>query len=279
MTVEQWLPVATRRLKDAGIGSARLDSLILLEDATRHNRAWLLAHPEYGLENEIVHSLDNRLTRREQHIPLAYIRGHSEFYGRDFILNEHVLVPRPESEDIIGSLCALPLRDGATIIDVGTGSGCLAVTAALELPAAHVVATDIDARCLDVGRRNAEAHHVEDRVHFIQANLLQPQSEGRQPLATADVILANLPYVPDGYPINQAAGHEPQLALFAGTDGLDAFRSLFAQIAAAYVSVPYLTLICESLMEQHDALISLAAEHGYMLQDHQGLIQTFIKKQ
>jgi len=278
MPIDAWLKSSVQQLTEAGIDSARLDCLLLLEDATGKDRGWLLAHSEFELSDEQLETLGKQLNRRARHIPLAYIRGRVEFYGRSFAVNKHVLVPRPESEAMIGLLKDLAVngdaskadkKAGLTIIDVGTGSGALAVTAKLEVPAAAVIGTDIDPACLEVARRNAAALHVD--CSFMEADLLSPDV-----IASAGnnfIILANLPYVPDGYPINRAATHEPKLALFAGIDGLDLYKQLWQQIAGAATKPQ--AVITEALEDQHHALATIARHYGYLQTAKEGLAQAF----
>lgn len=277
MSISEWLPTATAQLKDAGITTARLDCLVLLEDATGHDRAWLLSHPEYELQGSIVKNLSTKIGKRAQHIPLAYLRGHAEFYGRRFAVNAHTLVPRPETEAMIellrGLATAGDLPAAACILDVGTGSGCIAITAALELAAAgleaHVSACDIDKNCLQVAAQNAAA--LGASVTFFASNLL---ADAPGPV---DIILANLPYVPDNFQINTAATHEPQHALFGGPDGLDLYRTMFDQITQQnnLGSQPR-CILAESLPPQHEALAAIAKAAGYRLQATDDFIQLFV---
>lgn len=293
-SVGELLVAATSRLQKHGIDSARLDCLILLEDVTAKDRAWLLAHSEYTLSDSQVQILEQAIVRRTNHEPIAYIRGHSEFYGRKFFVDAHTLVPRPESEAMIDMLKNLlghtfttpliqlrklgnfkhPLRENEiTIIDVGTGSGALAVTAKLELPDATVVATDIDPDCLNLAQQNASAHQT--AITFIEANLLE-NSHLQTINNLPTIFLVNLPYVPDTYHINQAATHEPHLALFGGADGLDVYRNFFAQLKSnRWFACSILT---ESLPSQHTELARIADEAGYSGISADNLIQLFVSQ-
>jgi len=267
--VANWLTAHTHILRQAGIESARLDCLILLEDVTGQGRAHLLAHADLVLSSSQVSILNKSVVQRVRHIPLAYIRGRVVFYGRDFVVNKHVLVPRPESEDVINLLLDVPkLSPNPVIADVGTGSGCLGITAALELPKARVFLFDISPEALAVAQKNAQLHRVS--VHCQQQSLLGAPYEQIQQL---DVVLANLPYVPDDYPINQAATFEPKLALFSGTDGLEHYRTFWRQVSTLHRQPAY--VIAESLPEQHPALVQLAAKAGYKLGKVQGYVQRF----
>ena len=263
------LATCTSALRKADIPTARLDALLLLEHVTGQDRAHILAEPELELNPEQAHQLDVLVQRRARHEPMAYIRGQAEFYGRSFAVNKHVLVPRPESEIIID--LAVQLRP-TKLIDVGTGSGALAITAALELPKAQVLALDIDPACLEVTQQNVQAL-APGRVETRMSNLLQTVSD---PVLTASLLLCNLPYVPDDLQINRAARHEPQLALFAGPDGLDLYRELFMQLAERPPKTRPSHIFCESLPSQHSDLNKLASDHGWQLKAEQDFIQCFI---
>lgn len=267
-----WLSKATKLLNDAGIGTARLDCLVLLEDITGKNRSWLLAHPEYELPDSTLQELEKLLLRREKHEPLAYIRGKTEFYGREFAINHDVLEPRPESETMIELLKQYLPSEGTTIIDIGTGSGALAITAKLELPRATVIATDIDSKCLKVAAQNAEKHHTD--ITFLQGDLFAPFLAPNPQPSTPSVILANLPYVPENYSINAAAAAEPYHAIFGGKDGLDLYRQLFNQIQLIQKRPNF--IITESLPFQHNELATIAEQSQYYESKSFDFVQLFI---
>lgn len=207
MKLKDWLDQAVKRLESAGIGSARLDALILLEDDLQKDKSFLLAHPELVLSVTRRKRLDSKLKRRARHVPMAYIRGFSEFYGRRFKVNKYVLEPRPESETMIDLLKRLHLPEPVFIADVGTGSGCLGITAALEIKNSRVDLYDIDASALAVAKHNSALHELKLKAY--KKDLL------KNPARFYDVVLANLPYVPDNYQINQAAAMEPRIAILA----------------------------------------------------------------
>lgn len=273
MHIADWLATATTQLKEAGIESARLDALLLLEDTTGLDRSMILAHPEQKLTDEKTNILTTQLKRRLTHEPMAYIRGKAEFYGREFTVNEHVLVPRPETEMIIELLLKLPEIANAQIIDVGTGSGALAVTAKLELPDAHVTAVDIDEHCVALARQNAVNLQADITVGL--SDLLNNIVVQKNDKFTPVILLCNLPYVPEEYAVNKAATHEPDVALFSGRDGLDHYRTLFAQ--AAQLTSPPRYILTESLNFQHAALETTALSFGYTLSRTADLIQVFTK--
>lgn len=272
MTVGAWLRENERVLRDAGVTTARLDTLVLLADELARDKSWLLAHPEHVLQIEQLKKLSTKITQRADHVPLAYLRGHAEFYGREFTVDANVLVPRPESEDMIELLKqAASFESQVAICDIGTGSGCLAITAKLELPGATVIATDIDKSCLNTARENAARLGAD--VIFLQGDLLQPIRKTKNEKRKT-IIVANLPYVPLDYPINQAAAHEPKRALFSGTDGLDHYREFFAQVPT--LTVCPACIITESLAEQHAGLVKIAELYNFTLQTTKGLAQLFV---
>ncbi len=282
LTTSKWLQAATKQLEEAGIGTARLDCLVLLEDATGKDRSWLLAHPDFIVQGPTLKTLEKQIARRAGHEPLAYIRGKTEFYGREFSVNKDVLEPRPESETIIDLLKQImeggrwkveggeKTADASCIIDIGTGCGCLAITAKLELPSLNVLATDISKKCLLIAAKNAKK--LRGDVDFFQGNLLKALPPSTFHLPTT--ILANLPYVPDNYQVSQAAMNEPKLAIFGGPDGLDLYRKLFHQIANLPVSRSI--VLTESLPFQHDELAKIANKAGYTLHKTEDFIQVFV---
>lgn len=277
MTIGYWLNIATTFLQSKAITTARLDCLVLLADTLQQDKAWVLAYPEYELSEVAVTHLQQLLTKRAKHIPLAYIRGRAEFYGRTFIITPAVLVPRPESETMIELLldldiCAQPSETPLTIADIGAGSGALGITAALELKtkgfgprSLQTTLIELDDAARKIAKRNVDTFATHSPV--LKSDLLAQTPE------PYDVLLCNLPYVPDNYPINKAATHEPAIALFAGNDGLDLYRRLFEQIAAAAQHPAY--VLAESLPEQHAALEVIADTHGYTLQTTNDFIQQF----
>jgi release factor glutamine methyltransferase len=264
MTITEFLHNATKQLRRAGIGTARLDVLVLMEDALGLNRAAILTGNDNKISSKTEVELNNKVVQRSRHIPLAYIRKKVEFYGRNFYINNHVLVPRPETEDMIDLLKKLPLPDKTLVVDVGTGSGCIGITAALELPATDVVMSDIDEYALKVSTHNAKAYHVKFKI--VRGDLLEK-------IPRADVILANLPYVPEGYKVNQATKHEPKHAIFGGKDGLSLYYRLWSQIIDMPSKPRF--VITESLPAQHNDMSRLAIESGFKTLATERFVQAF----
>jgi len=269
MKIDAWLKWAERLLEQAGIGTARLDVLVLLEDVTGLDRARLLAEPEREISKVDVVKLEKLLKQRAKHVPLAYVRGKTEFYGHEFLITPAVLEPRPESETMIDLLKILPFSKvkpwKMRVGDVGCGCGALGISAKLELPEALVELLEIDPKALEVAQKNVVKFTADVTVR--RSDLLADTA------SDYDVLLCNLPYVPDDYVINRAAMHEPRLAIFGGPDGLDLYRRLFAQAQAS--SKQPLYILTEALPPQHSALETIAAACGYRLHAHEDFIQVF----
>jgi release factor glutamine methyltransferase len=219
------------------------------------------------------------ILRRAAREPVAMIVGHREFWGLDFEVTPDVLIPRPETEFIVEEVLEYA-RGGASlarIIDVGTGSGCLAVSLATLFPEAQVLATDVSARALAVAKRNAERLGVADRVRFLEADLLAGV-EG-----VADVIVSNPPYVPRREAATlqpEVGGYEPAEALFGGGDGLEIMRRLLA--TAGDHLVPDGRLITEFGDGQEVDVTALARELGWQVlnvrDDLQGIARVALLK-
>jgi release factor glutamine methyltransferase len=224
-TLSEWLERVRRSLAQFS-DTPGLDSQVLLAQVLERPRAWVMAHPQADLNDEQSARLQSQLQRLEAGEPLPYVLGHWEFYGLDFQLNPAVLIPRPETELLVDQgrlwLQANPNRSQAA--DVGTGSGCIAVSLAAHHPDLRVTATDVSAAALQTARKNATRHGVAQRMHFVQADLLAAL---RGPF---DLICANLPYIPSAELKKlKVFGREPGLALDGGPDGLALIRRLLAQ--------------------------------------------------
>lgn len=262
MTVEQFLKEAALIFTKAGIQSARLDAQVLLADALRHDKSWLLAHPTHPLSDGLLKLLRSQVAARAKRMPLAYVRGQQEFYGREFKVTPQVLVPRPETEQLITELSGLHLPPGSVLLDVGTGSGAIAITAALELPTLTVEACDISLDAIDIARANAERldAHIE---HFFVSDLLNEAGY-------YEVIAANLPYVGPDWLRSPETNYEPGLALFADNQGLALINKLLQQAPQHLSADGY--LLVEADPRQFDAIIAFApkqlvhlATNGFIL--------------
>jgi len=262
VSISKWLRKATTALQNCGIATARLDSLVLLADELAEDKGWLLAHSDHELSANQQTALQQKLTRRINREPLAYIRGKQEFFGRDFVVNANVLIPRPETELLIEQLLTLPRQPEDSVLDVGTGSGAIAITISLELPSLQVTATDISESALAVARQNAAA--LGAQVTFIKQDLLKSAQ------STYAFIVANLPYVAADWQRSAETAFEPALALFAEDDGLSLIQKLLSQ-STKHLQ-PHGWLLLEADPRQHARLIEIAQLHGFQLYSRQDFI-------
>lgn len=261
MTIERFIRRTAQRFRAAHLLVAHLDIMILLEDVLGMDRSKIYAHVDRELTDTQLEQLEALVERRLQHEPLAYIRGQSEFYGRTFKISAHTLQPRPETEFMIDQLLKLWSPECRSIVDVGTGSGAIGITAALELGVTDVDLVDIDPEALKIADQNCKAYELS--LKTIKNNLLDGLTK------EYDVVLANLPYVPDSHTINKAAMFEPKHAIFGGPDGLDLYRKLFSQLRnTRYV-------LTESLPPQHENLARIAKVNGYEQLVEDDFIQVF----
>jgi len=209
---------------------ARLDAETLMLHLIGKNRAWLLAHleDEFGGCKSIGYS--QQIERRLAGEPIQYITGECEFYGLSFSVNRDVLIPRQETEHVVEKVLELAsLLVGPRLVDVGTGSGAIAIALAHESPGAKVTATDVSDAALRVARRNAERTGVAERIRFLEGDLLKPVAAEQ-----FEFVVSNPPYVATDDRASLALevrDHEPDVALFAGSNGLDIYRRL---VPAAY---------------------------------------------
>lgn len=212
---------AERALNAAGVATPRLDAEVLLATAMRRDRTGLYAHLGDDVVDDVRHHFRTMIRSRERRQPVAYITEVREFWSRPFVVTPAVLIPRPETELIVQAACELLAeRRDPVVCDVGTGSGCIAIALACEHPTVRVVATDVSLAALQIGRRNAVLHGVDDRVRFVCADLFEGISTG----VDFDLVVSNPPYVPIDAPLMREISYEPEAALFAGPEGLDTIR-------------------------------------------------------
>ncbi len=230
-TLLDYLRLAAGHLSTKGIESARLDAELLLADVLGCTRVELYTSYDRPLEAREVDALRERLRRRAAREPVAYILGRREFFSLDFEVDRRVLVPRPETELLVERTIALLQRagngNGAAhhVLDLGTGSGAIAVSVAHTLPDIRVMATDIAAAALEVAPRNADRHGVADRIEFRAGDLFDAVGEGR----VFSLIVSNPPYIAESEikaleP--EVREWEPAVALVSGPDGMDATRRI-----------------------------------------------------
>lgn len=258
--INDWIKNATVQLVGAGIGSAKLDAEIILAHTLRKSRTFLHAHGDESLTDRQIEIADARLRLRLDRTPIAYIVGHKEFYGRLFRVSPSTLIPRPESEmmitllkELLPDTTSLLRETPKRLVDVGTGSGCLGITAKLEFPDLAVTLLDISRHALKVAEANAAQLHA--TVTLLQSDLL-----ANFPF-TPDIILANLPYVDPEWERSPETNYEPEIALFADNEGLHLINKLVIQAASRLKSNGLLLL--EADPRQHAAITKIAKSHGF----------------
>jgi release factor glutamine methyltransferase len=277
-TVAERLAIARAGLEAAGIppADAALDAEVLARHALGWDRAKLLADAREPAPAGFEHTFDALLARRIAREPVAQIVGIREFWDRDFEVNRDVLVPRPETEIIVEEALAFARRRHCDdVIDVGTGSGCLAVTIACELPTVRVTATDTSEAALNVARRNAARHGITDRIRFVRTNVLDGIS------GKADLIVSNPPYVPDSDAAHlqpEVVRFEPHAALFGGPTGMEVIRRLLVDAGDRLANEGM--LVVEFGFGQCNAVKELAQETGWNVrtvrEDLQGIPRTIV---
>ncbi len=227
MTLAEALAEAAARFHQAGCETPALDARALLAALLRRDHAWLIAHREEALPEQLQPKWEAWVARRASREPLAYILGEKEFWSRAFAVTPAVLIPRPETEHLIEAVMeALPDRKAPwRFCDIGTGSGCLAVTLACEYPNARVMATDVSAGALAVAAENARRYDVASRIAFRQGDLFAALDAADGPF---DIIVSNPPYVgrQEMSTLAPELAWEPEAALTDGADGLSLLRML-----------------------------------------------------
>jgi release factor glutamine methyltransferase len=239
------LNAAIQQLKAAEVPSPRMNAELLLMFTLGRDRAFLYGHPEQELSAEEQSRYEDALVQRSGGIPAQYITGHQEFWGMDFIVSPAVLIPRPETEHVIETVLALVGKNSGRvrprsdrvgrapspaipkIVDVGTGSGCIALALAKELPAAEIHATEISPAALEIARANAARHQLEKRIHFHETDLLAGVKE-----SAFDFVVSNPPYVGESEEDQvqlEVRKFEPRNAVFAGATGVDVIERLIPQ--------------------------------------------------
>ena len=262
LSIADFLAISTKTLSKAGIASARLDSELILAHVLRRSREWLLAHDAVTLTQPQQQQARQLLLQRTQRQPIAYLTGRRDFYEHSFQVNEQVLVPRPESEVILAMLDELAqdhhLR---TVLDVGTGSGCLAVSIKLAHPDLAVSACDISESALLVARRNtAQLLPSGRQIKFYQSDLLSDLPVDSR----FDLIVANLPYLSPGQDgLSPELAFEPAIALYADDDGLSLIKQLITT-APAHLT-PHGYLLLEMNTKQIETVASYATDYRYQV--------------
>lgn len=263
-TIEAWLKRASDELKAVNVPSAALDAEIILAHTLRKPRTWLHIHGSEPLNSREWEIANARLDLRLDRVPVAYIVGHKEFYGRRFKVTTATLIPRPETESLIELINEVmpantsllekterPLR----LVDVGTGSGNIGITAKLQHPQLDVTLIDTSRHALNIAEENAA--NLQAEVSILQSHLIT-----NFPFS-ADIIVANLPYVNPNWERSPETQHEPSEALFAENNGLALIFELLSQTKEKLRSGG--SLILEADPEQHDSIRKEAARFGLLL--------------
>lgn len=249
-TIKSWLEAAKSQLDKSGIETSRLDSELILSDVLKVSRTFIHAHPDNLITKNQSKQLEKKLKLRSKSYPMAYIMGFKEFYGRHFKVNKYVLIPKPETEIFIEYIKKIYSGGKMSLVDVGTGSGCIGITAKLEIPDLDVTLLDISSRALKIAKTNA--NYLGAKVKTSQSDLLKSIN------FTPDIIAANLPYVDKSWKISNDTKFEPKLALFAKNNGLRLIEKLVMASKSRF-------LILESDTRQQDYVLNLAQKNGYRL--------------
>lgn len=232
MHLKDSLSAAISRLTAEKVPSPRLNAELLLMFTLSCDRAYLFAHPERELTTEEESGYESALAERTRGVPAQYITGHQEFWGMDLIVTPAVLIPRPETEHVIETVLEVRAaevpgpKSKVRIVDVGTGSGCIALALAKELPQAEIHAIDISPDALEIARANAARHQLDRRIHFRQADLLEGLKR------EVDFVVSNPPYVGESEEDQvqlEVRKFEPRKAVFAGPKGTEVIARLIPQ--------------------------------------------------
>jgi release factor glutamine methyltransferase len=264
LTLIEAINSASEKLASAGISAFRFDAELLLCHTLEKDRAWLLAHIQDELADHRREIFEKSVNRRVQREPLQYIIGKQEFWGLEFRVSPDVLIPRPETELIIETVLDLvqTRNEHLTIIDLCSGSGCIAISLATELTAAQIIATDRSGKALDLARENARTHNLSERIRFLEGDLFMPWEE-LDTREEIDIIVSNPPYVPSAdYKTLQpeVKDYEPQMALISGQDGTEIHQRIIHDAPRFLKSKG--TLIMEMGIGQAEALVSMVRENG-----------------
>jgi len=255
MRIDEALKQAAERLR-AVSDSPRLDAEVLLTRALDVRSSYLIAHPEDTLDAAAIERYQQAVARRADGVPLPYITGEKEFWSLPLMVGPETLVPRPETELLVQlALEALPDDSDRRVLDLGTGSGAIALAIASERPLCSVTATDLSGPALAVARQNAR------QLELVNVTFAQGDWTGAVPGLRFDLVLSNPPYVRRDDPALEALRHEPSLALVAGDDGLDAIRILAMDVRALLAHDGILMI--EHGADQEEAVAGLLRHHGW----------------
>lgn len=275
-TILKLIRWATERFQQEGLENPRLDAEVLLGEALKADRVFLYTHFDQPLQPQELERFRSFLLRRLRREPVAYIIGEKDFWSRSFKVTPDVLIPRPETEILVGEALKIceEINNGfqgqLQILEIGTGSGVIGITLAKEIPKALILATDICKRALAVAEENARRHEVKDRIQFLLGDLFNPIPKGM----AFDMIVTNPPYVPREelpFLMPEVRDYEPRQALDGGDQGLDFYRQVFPRIGEFLKRGGW--FIGEIGRDQKDAIKALAEAESNL--DSLGFIKDF----
>jgi release factor glutamine methyltransferase len=279
--ISEAIDAGTKLLREGGISEERRTAALLLAHVLQLDRAQLLTGSNQQIKPDQYEAYLELVGRRARGEPLQYITGHREFYGLDFTVSPAVLIPRPETEFLVERVITLARRSpasGPVIVDLGTGSGCIAIALAVNLPRARIIATDISSAALNLARSNALRHGVGERIEFIEGDLFSPLA-GRGLEGSVDFLAFNPPYVPEGSPETvqrEVRDWEPAVALYGGSLGLDFYQRAMDE-GGTYLK-PGGCLVCEIGYSQLEAVCRMIRPDAWELvevtDDLQGIPRT-----
>lgn len=261
-SIKKILSDATDKLNKIGISSPQLEARILLQHVINKPIEYLLINLDDQLNEAKIEAFEKLLERRLKHEPIVYITGVKEFYSREFIVNKHVLIPRSDTEVLVDDISENCNDKFLNILELGTGSGCIAISLLCELPNANVIATDISLDAIEIIKSNAAKYEVTDRIQIIHSNWFENIETQK-----FDFIVSNPPYIAHSEKSEMAIetiNYEPSIALFAEKDGLQAYF-LIAENAKQFLK-PNGKIILEIGFKQEEAVTQIFLDHGYNIE-------------
>lgn len=244
MTIKEAQELGEKILRRAKIESKHIDTSLLIEKVTGQPRSWGFAHPEFELSKEQSEKFMELLDKRRQRVPLVHLTNKREFYGIEFFIDERVLTPRVETEKMV-EWAVKHAPKSSRLIDIGTGSGAIAIAIKKHRPDLEIWATDLSSGALEVAKLNADKHKV--RIEFVESDLWDSIPDEK-----FNTIVTNLPYLEDETELMPEVQKEPSVALFGGKDGLDIYRRFLSELPSHLAKGGFLFTECDPW--QHESL-------------------------
>ncbi len=240
MKIKDALSWGFQTLKEKNIGSYHVDTELILCFTIKKKKEWILSNSDFDLSPNQFKKFKKLILKRTTHYPIAYILGYKYFFGLKFKVNKHVLIPRPETELLVESTCEVANLEGhqpaRSILDIGTGSGAIAVSLAKNLENTKIIANDNSSFTINMARKNARAHELNKKIKFVKSDLLDKFKNFQ-----IDIIVANLPYVKNDWD-HVSIKHEPYNALYSGKSGLVHYFKLLKQIKEYNINPKFLLI-------------------------------------